>query len=210
MLTIITPICASFGGWKLLCAIRVMEGLCQGVLFPSSHTLLSKWAPASERAKLGTYCYSGSQFGTVIMLSCSGVLASSFLGWPSIFYLSGAAAAAWSILWFFFGSNSPAEYKSISQEERDFIESSMGDRPTMAATANGDAAATNIVRQRRRTPWRQMLTSVPFISLIIVHGGQNWGYWTLLTKIPVYMKYILGFDIKTVSFCCSNRTKICY
>lgn len=60
------------------------------------------------------------------MLSSSGILASSPMGWPSIFYISGTCGILWSILWFFYGGNSPAEYKSISIEEKEFIQSSLG------------------------------------------------------------------------------------
>ncbi|XP_059615081.1 uncharacterized protein LOC132260776 isoform X1 [Phlebotomus argentipes] len=125
VLNILTPLGASYGGWKLVCASRVFQGLCQGFIFPSTHTLLSKWAPVSERGKLSTYCYSGAQFGTVIMLSASGFLASSFLGWPSVFYVAGFAGVFWSVLWYFFGGNSPSEFKSISPEEKEFIEKSL-------------------------------------------------------------------------------------
>lgn len=125
-LAVFTPIVASYGGWHGLVALRCLQGLSQGFIFPSTHTLLSRWAPVSERGRLGTYCYAGSQFGTVLMLSTSGVLASSPIGWPSIFYLSGAAGILWTVLWFFYGGNSPAEYKHISSEEKEFIQSSLG------------------------------------------------------------------------------------
>lgn len=144
---------------------------------------------------MATYCYSGSQFGTVVMLSISGILASSDLGWPSIFYFPGAFGCLWALLWFFFGSNSPAEYKNISPEERQFIEGSSG--TTAILDPNGQTEKTE--KPTIVTPWKDIFTSVPFISLIIVHAGQNWGYWTLLTKIPVYMKFILKLDIKSVS-----------
>lgn len=144
---------------------------------------------------MATYCYSGSQFGTVVMLSVSGILAASNLGWPSVFYFPGAIGCMWSMLWFFFGSNSPAEYRNISPEERQFIESSSG--ATVSAGAD-DVSSEKQISQKIVTPWKDIFTSVPFISLIIVHAGQNWGYWTLLTKIPVYMKFILKLDIKSV------------
>lgn len=188
ILTLVTPICSTLGGWKLLCAVRVVEGLCQGVLFPSSHTMLSKWAPISERAQLGTYCYSGAQFGTVLMLSCSGFLASSAMGWPSIFYFSGAAGCLWTILWYICACNSPSEYKNISAEEKQFIESSL---PTTDETVVVETAKKSMY-----TPWSKIFTSIPFYSLIIVHACHNWGYWTLLTKMPAYMKSVLEFDIK--------------
>lgn len=175
---------------QMLCALRLTEGLCQGVIFPSTHTLLSKWAPVSERAQLATYCYSGSQFGTVVMLSSSGILASSFMGWPSIFYLSGCASALWAILWLFFGSNSPADCKSISAEERDFIQASLG---------HNDTDPEHDEVKRRKTPWSDIFLSMPFYSLVIVHAAHNWGFWTLLTEMPSYMKGVLKFDIKKVN-----------
>jgi ACS family sodium-dependent inorganic phosphate cotransporter-like MFS transporter 5 len=41
-----------------------------------------------------------------------------------------------------------------------------------------------------------MLTSPPMIALILVHSSHNWGFWTLLTEMPSYMKGVLGFNIK--------------
>lgn len=52
--------------------------------------------------------------------------------------------------------------------------------------------------QKMQTPWKAIWTSLPFISLIIAHCGQNWGFWTLMTEMPSYMKQVLGVDIKAV------------
>lgn len=126
LLNLLTPKFASFGGWPAVVCLRVVQGLCQGVIFPSTHTLLAKWAPPSERGTIGTYCYAGSQFGTVVMLAVSGVLASSAAGWPSIFYISGVAGLVWSIIYFFYGASSPSDCQGrISAEEKVFIESSL-------------------------------------------------------------------------------------
>lgn len=181
-MAILTPIFAAIGDWPLVCALRVVQGLCQGVLFPSVHTLISKWAPVDERGKLGTYTYSGTQFGTVLMLGSSGVIASSSAGWPGIFYISGAAGVLWSIVWFFYGASTPGESKAISAEERKFIETSIGSTDETI---------------KPKTPWAAIFTSVPFYSLIFVHCAHNWGFWTLLTEIPTYMAKILKKDIKS-------------
>ena len=50
-----------------------------------------------------------------------------------------------------------------------------------------------------KTPWKAIFTSVPMWALIIVHCGQNWGYWTLITELPTYMNDILKFNLKEVS-----------
>ena len=183
----LTPICASWGGWQVMCAIRVVEGFSQGFIFPSTHALLAKWCPIIERAQLTTIVYSGSQFGTVLMLSISGVLASSSMGWPSIFYFSGAIGGVWAVVWFFCGSNSPSESTAISATERALFEEPSADEDP------------NEKNKSKFTPWIAILTSVPFWALLIVHCAHNWGFWTLLTKMPAYMKNVLGMDIKSVS-----------
>lgn len=52
LLNLLTPKFAEFGDWPAVAALRVVQGLCQGVIFPSTHTLLAKWAPPSERGEL--------------------------------------------------------------------------------------------------------------------------------------------------------------
>lgn len=73
--------------------------------------------------------FTGAQFGTVIAMPASGYLAESMLGWPSIFYVFGAAGILWSIVWFFIGANSPAQHPTITVDEKKFIESSLGTEP---------------------------------------------------------------------------------
>lgn len=181
VLTILTPLAASMD-WKFLCALRVLQGLSQGFIYPSVHTSLSKWVHPSERGFLATFTYSGTQIGTVLMLAVSGIIAASSVGWPGIFYISGASGVLWSLVFFIFGSNSPSEYVSITKAERDYIESMPGSSS----------------ERQRTTPWKSILTSKPFWALLISHCANNWGFWTLLTQIPSYMKDVLNFDIKSV------------
>ncbi|XP_037951748.1 putative inorganic phosphate cotransporter [Teleopsis dalmanni] len=183
LFTLLTPLAASLGGWQLLFALRVMQGLLQGSVHPATHAMLAKWAPVEERGALGTFCYSGSQFGTIVMLAVSGFIAQSSAGWPGIFYVSGAMGFVWALFWFLFAASTPAEHRSISPEEKKFIENSLGQ-------------VENAPRVVAPTPWRKIFTSPPFISLIIVHCTHMWGFWTLLTQIPNYMKNILDVDIK--------------
>ncbi|XP_054738585.1 putative inorganic phosphate cotransporter isoform X1 [Anastrepha obliqua] len=183
LLAILTPIFAQIGDWKLVCALRVAQGLTQGMVFPSTHTLLSKWSPLEDRGTLTTYCYSGSQFGTAVMMATSGIIASSSMGWPGIFYLSGGIGVIWAILWAIWGANSPAESKLISPEEKKFIEQSHGNSSEEHSTP-------------ARIPWVKFFTSPPFLVLILAHSTHNWGFWTLLTEIPTYMKNVFGMDIK--------------
>lgn len=38
---------------------RVIQGLCQGFLFPSTHCVLSKWTPLAERSRIAGFVYTG-------------------------------------------------------------------------------------------------------------------------------------------------------
>lgn len=40
---------------------------------------------------------------------------------------------------------------------------------------------------------------MPFWAILMAHMGQNYGYETLMTELPTFMKQILHFDIKSVS-----------
>lgn len=192
--------------------LRVIQGLTQGFIHPCAHNLLSKWAPLHERGRLAAYCYSGAQFGTVIILAISGVLASSSIGWPGIFYFSGGGGLLWCALYSYYGSGSPATNKLITAEERNYIMNSF------ERTAEGEVVSTGWMGIHRhgltwiscfqaKTPWKALFTSLPMISLIVVHCSHQWGFYTLLTEIPTYMKNIHHVDIKSVNYYIKYHTK---
>lgn len=182
---ILLPFMAQAYGSKGVMVSRAIQGFSQGFIFPSVHTLLSKWAPASERSRMGTFVYAGGCLGTVVSMLVTGLISASSYGWPVVFYLYGAIGITWSILMACLGYNSPGDHKSISEEEKYFIESSLGhDKDS----------------KRIPTPWKEMLSSLPVWAILITHCGQNWGFWTLMTEIPTYMSHILKFDIKSNSY----------
>ena len=37
-------------------------------------------------------------------------------------------------------------------------------------------------------PWKSMMTSKPVWAIIIAHFSENWGFYTLLTGMPTFMK----------------------
>lgn len=162
--------------------MRVISGLSQGFTFPAVYSMLSNWLPISERGQLGTLATIGIQFGTVIMLAVSGYIAVG-LGWPSIFYIPGGLAVVWAFFWIRYASNSPAEDTYLSQVEKDYIES-------------GKSIPNE--KQKITTPWLAILTSPAVLSLALSISAHLWGFWTLLTKMPAYLKYVLNFDIKQV------------
>ncbi|XP_041979293.1 putative inorganic phosphate cotransporter isoform X2 [Aricia agestis] len=178
--TLIIPVAAYYGGWKLLCACRVVQGLSQGFLYPSMHNLVGKWIPLEEKSRLGTLIYAGGQLGTAFQLLSSGFIA-DYWGWPAIFYVNGTLGVLWTVAYVYLGAASPQTSKMISAEERLYIQTSLGH-------VGG--------HKKLKTPWKSIWTSLPFISLIVAHCGQNWGFWTLMTEMPSYMSKVLGVDIK--------------
>ncbi|KAJ8672811.1 hypothetical protein QAD02_004071 [Eretmocerus hayati] len=179
---VITPFVSEYGHVPVIIS-RVAMGLSQGCLIPCVHTLMSRWVPPTERARLGSLVSNATQFGTLITLAISGVLAASRFGWPSIFYAVGTSGILWSILFLYAGADYPSEHPSISHEEAEYINTSLGSLDKIA-----DA-------EKPKIPWKAILTSLPLWANIISNSGNIYGFYTLLTQLPTYMKYVLNFDI---------------
>lgn len=118
LLSFAFPMSAQIGPFAA-CALRFLQGILLGVTDPCVHNLVSKWAPVNERSIMFSVIYSGNLFGFAVTELFSGYLsASSFLGgWPSIYYLIGIGGVIWSIIWFFYARNDPAEHWSVQLQE---------------------------------------------------------------------------------------------
>lgn len=52
-------------------------------------------------------------------------------------------------------------------------------------------------------PYLRIMTSLPFWSLILLHYGNLWGLFFLLTAAPTFMKEALDFDLAAAGFLAS-------
>ncbi|CAG0884828.1 unnamed protein product [Darwinula stevensoni] len=168
LFTLLTPLVARISV-GLLITIRILEGLFEGVTYPSIHAVWSHWAPPAERSKLVTIAFSGSYIGTVIAMPLSGLIA-DHAGWPVIFYFFGIVAIVWSLLWWLVVRDSPFTDPSVTPEELQLYDEQ-----------------EQYIEAKVETPWRQILTSLPVWAIIVAHFSENWGFYTLLTQLPSFM-----------------------
>ncbi|XP_052007479.1 sialin isoform X1 [Xyrauchen texanus] len=177
--TMLTPLAADLGAGYLI-AVRVLEGIGEGVSFPAMHAMWASWAPPLERSRLLTISYAGAQLGTVVALPLSGLIC-FYLDWTYVFYIFGAVGLLWFILWTCLVSNTPSSHKRISEVERTYITSSL---------KNEMSPTTDYI------PWISILKSLPLWAIVVAHFSYNWTFYTLLTLLPTYMNDILGFSIQ--------------
>ncbi|CAH2048160.1 unnamed protein product, partial [Iphiclides podalirius] len=180
LLSLLIPSAAKYGGWQMVCACRVLQGLTQGFVYPTMHHLVSQWIPLEENGLLSTIIYAGGQLGIAFQLIISGFIASSW-GWQSIFYTNAALGFIWTIAYLTFGSASPEQSKIISKDELKYIQKSLG-------------RVDN--QEHHAAPWSKIVTCLPLWAAVAAHCGQNWGFFTLMTEMPTYMAKVLKVNLK--------------
>ncbi|XP_076450040.1 putative transporter slc-17.2 isoform X2 [Babylonia areolata] len=185
VLTLLMPLAAR-ADYRVLMVMRILAGVCQGVVWPAMALLWAGWAPPLEMGKLAGFCYAGSQIGNVLTFPIAGLLCEYGFdgGWPSIFYVLGVYGLLWFVLWMFLVFDSPACHPRITPQERHYIQTCLRDRTSAGTLRNKDI------------PWRKILTSKAVWAIVLSHMCANWGTYTFLTNIPTYMKEVLKFDIK--------------
>lgn len=187
ILTVLTPLLTKMHT-SLLIAVRILSGLSEGVSYPSIHAIWSRWAPPLEQSRITAFAFSGMYMGTVIAMPLAGILA-QYVNWEAIFYVFGLLALFWCLLWWFMVEDSPDQDRKITEQELEYLQNTIGltDRQVTDAPP----------------PWREMLTSRPVWAIIIAHFTENWGFYTLLTSLPMFLRDVLEYDLDTAGFLAS-------
>jgi len=183
VLTLLTPFLTHIGTGFLI-TTRILEGLFEGITYPSIHAIWARWAPPLERSRLAAVAFSGSYVGTVMALPLSGILAQHF-GWEWIFYVFGVLGLLWCISWTWIVKDNPEEDRKITDQELEYLRTSIG-------VSNDET--------HMAPPWKSMMTSKPVWAIIIAHFSENWGFYTLLTGMPTFMKDVLGYKLDQAGF----------
>ncbi|CAG4952655.1 unnamed protein product [Colias eurytheme] len=166
------PSVIKVGGWKIVCACRMVMGLSQACLYPATQTLLGRWLPSHERTSYTGFVYAGSQIGIVIAMPLSGILAASTMGWKLIFYTISAIMFANALIWHFFAASTPGQHRLMSDREKEYIESGLNTTTSKSF----------------HTPWRRILTTKAFWAVLPAHIGCSIVYILFFVDMPTYLE----------------------
>jgi len=176
--TLLTP--AASTSFTLLLLVRALLGVGEGVNFPAIHSLAARWTRTSERARALALNLSGIHLGTVLALLATPPVILT-MGWPAVFYLSGALGALWLVPWSIKAADSPEESSGVSPQELALI---LADRPEVARIES--------------IPWRRIFGEKAVWAIILAHVCNNWGLYILLLWLPTYLNRTLGVPMARV------------
>ncbi|KAK7573609.1 hypothetical protein V9T40_010800 [Parthenolecanium corni] len=179
ILTFAVPVSTHFSIYALI-AIRFLQGITAGSMWPAMHSMVSKWIPPVERGKFMS-AYLGSSAGAAFTYFICGYIIDWF-GWEWVFYITGILGFTWSVTWAVFVFDTPQEHPWITEKERSYIEDSIGN---------------SLNKSKLPIPWRSILKSRFVWANVIAQWGATASQFALLTHTPTYLKFIHGLHIKS-------------
>lgn len=166
--------------FSFLIVLRSIQGIASGLTWPAMYAIVGHWIPTSERSRFMS-SFQGFSFGIGLTYPLCGFLIANF-GWRIVFYVTGTIGVLWCGIWWLLAFDSPASHPRISQAERLYIESHVGN------TVVGDKGMA--------VPWKSIVTSAPVWAIAITTFGRIWVHYTFIIPGPMYMKTVLGFSIQ--------------
>ncbi|XP_043702742.1 probable anion transporter 4, chloroplastic isoform X1 [Telopea speciosissima] len=185
--TFLTPWAAETSLLALLAA-RVLLGVAEGVALPSMNNMIARWFPQTERSRAVGIAMAGFQLGNVIGLLLSPILMSKG-GVFGPFVIFGLSGFLWVLVWLSATSSTPERHPQISKSELEYIRSM---RKTSSIPSTEKKSKTTKVIP----PFRRLLSKLPTWTVISANAMHSWGYFLLLSWMPIYFNTIYHVDLK--------------
>ncbi|KAF7636483.1 MFS domain-containing protein [Meloidogyne graminicola] len=177
----ILPFVASISVW-LVVGARLLTGLSDALLQPSTSSLITRWFPPKERPFAIGLITGGRQIGTLLILPLAGFLCSRqdiLGGWPAIFYLSTLIGIIILFAWLLMSADKPSKHFCTSIRERSFVEEKIAEERLGKRN------------ERRKIPWKKLATCRPLyigIAALICH---EYPLVIMLQLLPKYINDVL-------------------
>ncbi|XP_048539089.1 probable anion transporter 2, chloroplastic [Triticum urartu] len=181
--TFLTPWAASQSAIMLL-AIRVLFGLAQGVAFPTMSTLLPKWFPTHERATAVGLSMGGFHLGNVVSFLATPIIM-SHIGLARTFAFFASLGYLWISVWLLNVESDPIDSRTIRKSELQLI---------LAGRSKSK------VKGSKSPSLRQVFSKMEMWAIIIADVINKWGYFVLLSWMPVYFKTVYNVNLKQVAW----------
>lgn len=164
----------------LMCSVRGLLGMAEGLNFPGSTSVLSKWVPRRARARIQGLNLSGVAAGPLIATPLTIWIITGF-GLKAMFIFYGILGFLWAGGWLLYSTENPSEHKGMSREILREIEVGQAVETTISV---GNAPT------RSKAVWG--LTTAYFCF--------TYTWWLFLNWLPTYLVHARGYTAIKMGF----------
>lgn len=189
--TLLTPWAASYSLVMLL-TMRMLLGIAEGVAMPCMNNMVSRWFPRTERARAVGLSMAGFHLGSVIGLIFSPIIMAQ-TGVFGPFIIFGICGFLWLLVWLTAISRSPQSNSQISRSELLYILDG-NENPIKVGTEKMPHSSN------RLPPFGLLLSKLPTWAILAANSMHNWGYFIILSWMPVYFNTIYGVNLKQAAW----------
>ncbi|HKH61336.1 MAG TPA: MFS transporter [Flavitalea sp.] len=165
-----TALTGAANGLISLLIIRFLFGAGEAGAYPNSSIVVSKWFPKYETGRAQSFIWAAGRIGGALAPLIVVPIAIAF-GWRSSFYFMGFIGVVWVGIWFTWFRDTPAQMRSVTQNELQEIQSNQQIR-------SGD----------HRIPWKKFFRSSNIISLMLMFHFFMYGAYFFSAWLPTYLQ----------------------
>jgi ACS family glucarate transporter-like MFS transporter len=177
----------------VLFTLRALVGLAEAPSFPANSRIVAAWFPTAERGTASAIFNSAQYFATALFAPIMGTVV-TLLGWPSVFYVTGAFGAVLGLLWLVIIYD-PADHPRVGPAELSHIQGG-GALVEIGETSPGEPTET-------WTQVKQLMSSRMFLGICIGQYCISVLTYFFLTWFPVYLVQQRGMSILNAGFVAS-------
>lgn len=167
----------------MMCVVRGLMGLGEGVNAPTHTSLTARWMPKSEAGMAQAVYYIGMPVGIMITMPTTVWLTERW-GWQSSFYAFAFVGVAWCLVWWWYGRDRPQQHPSISADE--------------IAHITADQDPPEVMDQP--TDWKAVFGSASVWGLTISYFFHNYLWYLYMSWLPAYLVMGRGFSLLKTGF----------
>ncbi|KAL3866386.1 hypothetical protein ACJMK2_043689 [Sinanodonta woodiana] len=166
-------------------AIRIVQGVIEGVTVPALNGVIAAWAPKSEKSRLITISYAGAYLSTAVAFVVSGACM-CYVTWYAALILYGGLGTLWSIVWLCTVYDSPSLCPCLGEKEKELYE------------REGNHVKPGSKATSAKVPWKQIFTSLPVSAVFVGAFCRNWIFSMLIVMEPQYLKDVFHMSTANI------------
>jgi sugar phosphate permease len=178
-------------GGQLL-VMRFLLGVAEGGLYPAILVLLGNWFPQQELGRANALFLTSAPLSSVITNPISGWIVAHY-SWRGLFFFEGIVSLALVFVWLPLITDRPEEAKWISEEERDYL-------VTTLAAEKAESRAAFKTSRHGKSSYVQLFKNQSLWLMVGIYFCYTTGLYGYLIWLPTLLKNLTHASLTNVGW----------